>query len=248
MRSVAVEEAQALDQQLLLLPLWYVVFLLSLTCHEAAHAFAAQRGGDDTAYLGGQVSLNPIPHIRREVIGTVVVPLGAFLVAGWMMGWASAPYDSAWEDRHPRRAAMMALAGPLANLALAAMAFAALKVGLVLEVWGPQLTPLGDQVVYEFDRLVVPLSPTAPGWVDPLARICSIALSLNIVLFLFNMLPFPPMDGASVLAGISERARRLRDQLRSSPWAALVGLVLAWHLFGYIFWPLYTPVLRLLFG
>jgi len=225
-----------------------VVFLLSLTCHEAAHAFAAHRGGDDTAYLGGQVSLNPLPHVQREVIGTVVVPLVTFVYAGWMMGWASAPYDADWEDRHPRRAAMMALAGPLANLGLAAMAFVALKVGLILELWGPQLSPLGDQVVYEFDRLVVPLSETAPGWVDPLARVCSIGLSLNLVLFLFNMLPFPPMDGASVLAGMFEPARRLREQLRVSPWAGLVGLILAWRLFGYIFWPLYTPVLRLLFG
>ena len=85
---------------------WYAAFLFSTCCHEAAHAWAALRLGDPTAYLGGQVSLDPRPHIVREPIGTVVVPLLTFvLTRQWMMGWASAPYDPAWADRHPRRAA-----------------------------------------------------------------------------------------------------------------------------------------------
>ena len=69
--------------QFVLLPLWYAVFLLSLTCHEAAHALAAHRGGDPTAYLGGQASLNPLPHVRREPVGTIVVPALSFLFMGW---------------------------------------------------------------------------------------------------------------------------------------------------------------------
>ena len=55
--------------------LWFVAFLLSTTVHEAMHAFVAWKGGDPTAYHGGQVSLSPLPHIRREPIGMVVVPL-----------------------------------------------------------------------------------------------------------------------------------------------------------------------------
>ena len=67
--------------------LWYVVFLLSTTCHEAAHALVAKWGGDMTASQGGQVSLNPIPHIRREPFGMVVIfPLLSYAVGGWMMG------------------------------------------------------------------------------------------------------------------------------------------------------------------
>ena len=112
---------------LVLIPLWYAVFLLSLTCHEAAHAFMAYRGGDPTAYAGGQVTLNPLPHIQREPFGTIVIPLITFVSMGWMMGWASAPYDPLWEDRHPRRAAAMAAAGPAANAILALMALLALK-------------------------------------------------------------------------------------------------------------------------
>src|SRR5690242_15690614 len=94
--------------------LWYVVFLLSTTCHEAAHALAAKRGGDLTAFHGGQVTLDPWPHVRREPFGMVLVPILSFLTGGWMMGWASAPYDPLWSQRCPHRAARMALAGPAA--------------------------------------------------------------------------------------------------------------------------------------
>ena len=100
--------------------LWYFVFLYSTVCHEAAHAWVALKLGDDTAYQGGQVSLDPIPHIRREPWGMVLVPLVTFFMnaangATWMMGWASAPYNPQWAERHPRSAAWMALAGPAAD-------------------------------------------------------------------------------------------------------------------------------------
>src|SRR5690348_17172584 len=94
--------------------LWYVVFVGSTVCHEASHAWTALKLGDDTASRGGQVSLDPVPHIRREPIGMVVLPLLTWFIAGWMMGWASAPYDPEWARRYPRRAALMALAGPAA--------------------------------------------------------------------------------------------------------------------------------------
>ena len=90
---------------------WYVAFLFSTTCHEAAHALVAKIGGDDTAAQGGQVSLNPIPHIRRSPFGMVVIPIVSFALGGWMIGWANAPYDPNWQRQYPRRSAWMALAG-----------------------------------------------------------------------------------------------------------------------------------------
>jgi len=224
-------------EQILLLPLWYVVFLLSLTCHEAAHALAARLGGDDTAYLGGQVTLNPMPHVRREPIGTLAIPFATFFMTGgsWMMGWASAPYDPLWEDRHPLRAAAMAIAGPLANLALFLIGFAILRIGLDAGVW---IDPL-DAV--SADRLVVPAAADA-GVLDAVARLASITLFLNLVLFLFNLLPLPPLDGASVLAGLLPPARRLRDWLRASPLGSLGGLVLAWLVFSRLFGPVWRVV------
>jgi hypothetical protein len=89
---------------------WYVVFLFSLTCHEAAHALVAKWGGDPTAFRGGQVTLNPIPHMRREVFGTIIMPSLSDALGGWMIGWASAPYDPRWRERHP---AVRTRAGPL---------------------------------------------------------------------------------------------------------------------------------------
>src|ERR1700738_4309900 len=91
--------------------IWYIVFLFSTTCHEASHALAAKIGGDLTAFEGGQVTLNPVPHIQRSPFGMVVVPIVSFLLGGWMIGWASAPYDPNWQRQYPRRSALMGLAG-----------------------------------------------------------------------------------------------------------------------------------------
>ena len=85
--------------------IYYVVFLFSTTLHEAAHAWAAFRGGDPTAYHGGQVSLDPRAHMRREPFGMVALPLISIVLSGWPFGFASAPYDRRWAMRHPKRAA-----------------------------------------------------------------------------------------------------------------------------------------------
>src|SRR5215470_3009470 len=114
----------------------YVVFLFSTTCHEASHALVAKWGGDSTAALNGQVTLNPIPHIRREPWGMVVIPILAFLFTRGMIGWASAPFDPAWERRYPKRAALMALAGPAANFILMFIGAAGLRTLAYLQVPG----------------------------------------------------------------------------------------------------------------
>lgn len=227
------------QDQLAVLPLWYAVFLLSITCHEAAHAWVAFRGGDTTAHHAGQVTLNPLPHIRREPFGTVLAPLLTYLVTGWMMGWASAPFDPAWEARFPRRAAAMAAAGPLANLILAGLAFTALRFGMQAALWVPA-DPLS------IDRLMLPLQPDG-GAVDGLARLCSLMLFLNVLLFFFNLIPLPPLDGAAVVAGLWPAARRLRDAFHASGFGGLIGLAVAIYATRWAFGPLYGALLDLLF-
>ena len=226
-----------------LLPLWYAAFLLSLTCHEAAHAWAARRGGDDTAYLAGQVTLNPLPHVQREPIGTILVPLLTYFLGShhWMMGWASAPYDPHWEARHPHRAAAMSAAGPAANLVLATAAFVVLKIGLAGGWWvEPPVRAVADQLV------VAPAGAAAV--LDGLGRFLSIVLTLNIVLAVFNLIPVPPLDGISVLAGLVPPVRRLYERSREIPVMSLLGILVAWRVAPFLVGPAWNGVVGLLLG
>lgn len=228
-------------QTLALFPVWYAAFLLSLTCHEAGHALVARWGGDDTAYLSGQVSLNPWPHIRREPLGTVLVPILTYFTGSsrWMMGWASAPYDPRWEDRNPVRAAAMSAAGPAANFILFAIAFAILKIGLQSGVW----IPPDDGIA--IDRLVA-AAPGAAHFVDGAGRFLSVVMGLNLILGIFNLMPVPPLDGASVLAGLVPPVRDVYRKLRAVPAFGLVGIIIAWRVSPYVVGPVLTAAVRAL--
>jgi Zn-dependent protease len=223
---------------LALFPMWFVAFLLSLTCHEAAHALAAKWGGDPTAFHGGQVTLNPIPHMRREPFGTILVPLATYFLSGWMMGWASAPYDPHWQQRYPRRAAWMALAGPAANMILVLVAAAAIRAGIIAGIFH---TPARAN----FTHVV----GAAPGEVAAgLATFLSIMFSLNLLLCAFNLLPVPPLDGHTAVGLFLKEKTALRfAELTRNPTFMLVGILAAWYLFGYIFDPLFTLGLNLLY-
>ena len=143
---------------------WYVAFVFAATLHEAAHALAAKRGGDPTAYELGQVTIDPIPHIRRQPIGMVVLPLISVALIGWPFGYASAPYNIAWADRFPRRAAWMSLAGPAANFALVLASGAAIQLGVFSGVFQAPATANFSQVVTASGMLLratsTPLSQT----------------------------------------------------------------------------------------
>lgn len=215
--------------------LWFLAFLFSTTVHEAMHALAAYRGGDPTAYHGGQVSLSPMPHIRREPIGMLVVPLITALSQGWAIGWASTPYDPRWAAMYPKRSAVMAAAGPAGNLLLAVAAFVLLKLGLMLGFFtAPSFV--------NFQQLVA----AAPGPPAMLASVLSILLVLNVLLAAFNLVPLPPLDGASVIGLFlsPENARRLQ-QLSSTPMFQLAGLLVAWQIFPFIVRPLFSILIRL---
>jgi Zn-dependent protease len=220
--------------------MWYVVFLFSTTVHEAAHAFAAWRLGDPTAYHGGQVTLNPLPHVAREPFGTVLFPLLTFFLSGWMMGWASAPYDPQWADRYPKRAALMAAAGPLSNLLLMAIAAVVLRYGLESGALIPP--PSG----ISFSQIVVAVQDTGI-WV-PLAKLLSIAFMLNLLLFSFNLLPLPPLDGSAMMPLVlGDRLGSAYLEFIRQPMWSFVGLLAAWRLFGYVFTPLASLALGLLY-
>ena len=218
--------------------IWYAAFVFSLTVHEAAHAAAALKLGDETAYLGGQVTLNPLPHIQREPFGSVLVPLLSYMYAGWMMGWASAPYDPYWADRHPRRAAWMALAGPAANLTVVIACGVAIRLGIA---GGTLQAPASA-------TLVVVTEAVQPGAWEGIATLLSILFSLNLLLFTFNLLPLPPLDGSGALPLLlKEEWVRGYQQFMRQPGFGLVGLIVAWTLFGQVFRPLQLLGLNLLY-
>ena len=147
--------------------------LVSLTIHEWAHAWSANRLGDPTARLLGRVSFNPIVHI--DPIGTILLPLIAMFSGFPILGWAKPVPVNISQLRNPKRDFMIvAAAGPVSNLIQAAIA------ATIFHAIG------GFAQLGEFG----------------LARILVIAVSINLLLAVFNMLPVPPLDGGNVLAGL----------------------------------------------
>lgn len=203
----------------------YIVFLFSTTCHEAAHAWVASKLGDDTARLGGQVTLDPTPHIKREPIGMVAVPLVMFLMSGMMFGWASAPYNPHWAMRWPKRCALMSMAGPAANFILMLIAVIVLKIGFANELFGDGERGGGEFVV----------------------RMLMLFFSMNLLLGVFNLIPFPPLDGASILYLFLPNSTS-RSLMFMPNGFGLLGLLIAWKIFDFIYPPVRDFVTSLFFG
>lgn len=205
------------------MPIWFVATLLSLTLHEAMHALLGKLGGDDTA--ADQVTLDPTPHIRREPFGMLVVPILSFIAmgGGWMIGWASAPYDPRWAAAHPKRSAIMALGGPLGNFLIAGIAAGIIHAMIAAGEWEIGRTSL-EAIVLD-----------ASGEATALTTFVSILFSVNVLLGTFNLLPVPPLDGYAVVPlFLTKRATHKWFGLFQDRSAALIGIVIAWVIFGRI--------------
>ncbi len=203
---------------------WYVAFLFSTTLHEASHALVALRLGDATAQRGGQVTLDPVPHIRREPFGMVIVPILSYIMGGWMIGWASAPYDPDWARRNPRHAALMALAGPASNLLLCLSAAGLIRLGYHFHWFS------APEQISNVTHLV---SANREGLADLAAVLLGVFFYLNLLLFAFNLIPLPPLDGSSLpLLCLSESAAAQYTSFLRSPGVSFVGMIVAWQLFG----------------
>lgn len=156
----------------------FLVLIFSLTVHEAAHAWTASFLGDDTARRLGRVSLNPIVHV--DPIGTLLLPLIAMVAHAPVLGWAKPTPVNLRNLRHPRRDnILVTAAGPASNLCIAILASLALRAI-------PPPGGLEDAVDVS----------------SPLMMIATVAVDLNVLLALFNMIPVPPLDGGRVVAGL----------------------------------------------
>jgi len=216
--------------------LWYICFLFSTVCHEGAHALAAKWGGVLTAFHGGQVTLNPIPHLRREPFGLIVVPILSYVLGGWMIGWASAPYDPNWRRLYPRRAAWMALAGPAANFTLMIAAAIAIRVGISTGEFQPP-----ESVNFWH------ITELAGGGTNLATTFLSILFLLNLLLGTFNLLPVPPLDGNTGITILFPRDAALRFADATRGQFAFVGILIAWVVFDRLFNPIFLFALRVLY-
>jgi Zn-dependent protease len=152
------------------------VLLISLTIHEAAHAWTADRLGDPTARMLGRVSLNPLVHI--DWIGTVLLPIIAAVSHLPLIGWAKPVPVNIRNLRHPRRDFMLvAAAGPISNLLQAVVAAALF-------------------------RLAIGVIDPPNVYASPAVMALFFAVEINLLLAFFNLIPVPPLDGGNVLMGL----------------------------------------------
>ena len=192
----------------------FIVLLFSLTVHETAHAWTANRLGDPTARLLGRVSLNPVVH--ADLIGTVVFPLVALASGVPLIGWAKPVPVNARRLRNPRRDFMLvAAAGPASNLV---MAFAAASVLAILPV--------------------SPLVLGEPNVSVPIATFLRIAVQLNLLLAVFNMMPIPPLDGGNVLSGLLPAGLAAQyDRIRPYGFLLIYALILTKGYYYFVITP-----------
>jgi Zn-dependent protease len=208
---------QALDLSEFLnrLSYWTIPVLFAITLHEVAHGWMARYFGDRTAELLGRLSLNPLRHI--DPLGTVLVPGVLLATTGLLFGWAKPVPVAPQALRRPRLALpLVALAGPLANVGMAAL-WCGVLAGIVLMN--------GNETLIR--------------WIASMAQA---GIIINVILALFNLLPIPGLDGGRVLAGLlpSSWAPRLQ---KLEPYGLL--LVLALSVLGFLAW-LFDPAMHLI--
>lgn len=199
---------------------WAIPVLLAITLHEVAHGWTARYFGDHTAQLLGRLSLNPLRHI--DPLGTVMVPGALLLAFGFpLFGWAKpVPVETSGLKNPRRTSIMIALAGPAANILMAAL-------------WGGVLAAV----------LQIRRGQTLDNWVLLMAQA---GIKLNAVLAVFNLLPIPPLDGGRVLVGLlPARLGAGLEKIAPAGMFIVVGLAVL-GLLGWLFRPTYRAAGQLI--
>ena len=203
-----------------------VVLLLAISAHEAAHAWMSYKFGDDTARLLGRITLNPVAHTHP--IGTLLIPIIGFIVAAsggrfFLIGWGKpTPVNPLRWRQKDLANVMVSLAGIMANLLIAIIGFTLLKVRFV---W---------------------LGYMSEGLAVPVLMFLELLMTMNISLAVFNLLPFPPLDGSKVLETfLPESMQPMLAMLEQYGYLILMVLMYM-GVFGAIITPVMNAVYSLL--
>ncbi|HMJ09535.1 MAG TPA: site-2 protease family protein [Pyrinomonadaceae bacterium] len=216
------------------LVIYMVVLLLAISAHEAGHAWMSYKFGDDTAFMLGRVTLNPLKH--TDPIGTLLIPILGFAFGAMggavgripLIGWGiPTPVNPRKWRNYKTANVMVSIAGIGANLILALIGFVIFK-GL-LE---------GGAITAE---------NVGSGLMRPVVILLQYMIMLNISLAIFNLLPFPPLDGSKVLSTFLPESFQPFFQLLEQYGFLILLLLIYWGLLGYVIQPVYVLIEYLLF-
>jgi Zn-dependent protease len=210
----------------------FVLLIFSLSFHECAHAWMASRLGDQTARLQGRVTLNPTYHV--DPVGTLLYPavvifgplIGVGFLSGFLIGWAKpTPVITRNFRNIVRDDSLVTLAGPVSNLLLAFCGF----LGLVIIILSTRNLP-AQQNAFN-------------SGVDAIAVLCELAIQVNLALFIFNLLPIPPLDGSRVVRNfLPFNAAMSYDRLQG--WASVLLMIVVG---GFVVGFLMGPAMKLVY-